>query len=90
MNKSEVDRHKMYEHPVPVSPFEDKLTTTTTTKNSDSGISPESLHKLTTDVEAAAGIGNNAAKKVLLRRQLLVEGEYRSNLLSCKQKTYFC
>lgn len=63
MNKSEVERHKMYEHPVPVSPFEDKLTTTTTTtKNSDSGISPESLHKLTTDVEAAAGIGNNAAK----------------------------
>lgn len=61
MNKSEVERHKMYEHPVPVSPFEDKLTTTTT-KNSDSGISPESLHKLTTDVEAAAGIGNNAAK----------------------------
>jgi hypothetical protein len=32
MNKSEVERHKMYEHPVPVSPFEDKLTTTTTTK----------------------------------------------------------
>jgi hypothetical protein len=65
MNKSEVERHKMYEHPVPVSPFEDKLTTTTTTtatKNSDSGISSESLHKLTTDVEAAAGIGNNAAK----------------------------
>ena len=63
MNKSEVERHKMYEHPVPVSPFEDKLTTTSTaTKNGDSGISPESLHKLTTDVEAAAGIGNNAAK----------------------------
>jgi hypothetical protein len=62
MNKSEVERHKMYEHPVPVSPFEDKLTTTTTTKNGDSGISPESLHKLTTDVEAAAGISNNAAK----------------------------
>lgn len=64
MNKSEIERHKMYEHPVPVSPFEDKLTTTTTitTKNGDSGISPESLHKLTTDVEAAAGIGNNAAK----------------------------
>jgi hypothetical protein len=62
MNKSEVERHKMYEHPVPVSPFEDKLTTTAATKNSDSGISPESLHKLTTDVEAAAGIGNNAAK----------------------------
>lgn len=63
MNKSEVERHKMYEHPVPVSPFEDNLTTTTTaTKNGDSGISPESLHKLTTDVEAAAGIGNNAAK----------------------------
>lgn len=61
MNKSEVERHKMYEHPVPVSPFEDKLTTTAT-KNGDSGISPESLHKLTTDVEAAAGIGNNAAK----------------------------
>ena len=61
MNKSEVERHKMYEHPVPVSPFEDKLTTTTT-KNGDSGISPESLHKLTTDVEAAAGISNNAAK----------------------------
>jgi hypothetical protein len=62
MNKSEVERHKMYEHPVPVSPFEDKLTTTTATKNSDSDISPESLHKLTTDVEAAAGISNNAAK----------------------------
>lgn len=65
MNKSEVERHKMYEHPVPVSPFEDKLTTTTTTtatKNGNSGISPESLHQLTTDVEAADGIGNNAAK----------------------------
>jgi hypothetical protein len=62
MNKSEVERHKMYEHPAPVSTVEDKLTTTTATKNGDSGISPESLHKLTTDVEAAAGIGNNAAK----------------------------
>jgi hypothetical protein len=25
MTKSEVERHKMYEHPVPVSPFEEDL-----------------------------------------------------------------
>ena len=33
MSKSEVERHKMYEHPIPVSPFEERRSAPDTRKN---------------------------------------------------------
>jgi hypothetical protein len=44
MSKAEVERHKMWEHPVPVSPFEERPA------NASRGTSPEDLHRLTSDV----------------------------------------
>jgi hypothetical protein len=51
MNKSEVERHKRWEHPVPVSPFEEQVAQSTTNTNE---INAEDLQKLTTDVKAGS------------------------------------
>jgi hypothetical protein len=52
MSKLEVERHKTWEHPVPVSPFEERLA-------SNNNIDPEALHKLTSDVAIDSGIRDN-------------------------------
>jgi hypothetical protein len=44
MSKAEVERHKMWEHPVPVSPFEER----------PAAANPEDLHRLTSDVMAGS------------------------------------
>lgn len=49
MSESEVERHKMWEHPVPASPFEERLAAST---NNNMEINPEDLHKLTSEVTA--------------------------------------
>jgi hypothetical protein len=49
MNQSEVKRHKMYEHPVPVSPFEEKRFASDTSKN-NSNMNMEDLQKMTSSV----------------------------------------
>jgi hypothetical protein len=53
MTKAEVERHKILEHPVPVSPFEERRLADTNV-----GIKPEDLHKLTSDVMVGGG-GND-------------------------------
>jgi hypothetical protein len=47
MDKSEVERHKTYEHIIPVSPFE---TTTVSKSDKNTTISPEESQKLTSNV----------------------------------------
>ena len=61
MTKSELERHKMWEHPVPVSPFEERLAAATkgNTAGDNRGDSLEDLHKLTSDV--AIGGENNSS-----------------------------
>jgi len=56
LSQSEVDRHKMYEHPVPVLPFEEKRFDTDLSKN-NSNTDMEDLQKMTSNV--TAGKTNN-------------------------------
>lgn len=56
MSQSEVKRHKMYEHPVPVSPFEEKRSARGTSKD-NSNVNVEDLQKMTSNV--TTGKGNN-------------------------------
>lgn len=53
MNKTEVERHKRWEHPVPVSPFEEKVART---KRAEAN--PEDSQKLTSDVKDGNNINN--------------------------------
>ena len=58
MSQSEVKRHKMYEHPVPVSPFEEKRSTWDTSKD-NSNMKMEDLQKMTSNVTTGKGNNNN-------------------------------
>jgi hypothetical protein len=49
MSHSEVECHKMYEHPVPVSPFEEERFGYDTSRN-NSNMNMEDLQKMTSDV----------------------------------------
>ena len=59
MSQSEVKRHKMYEHPVPVSPFEEKRSASDTRKNDNDNMNMEDLQKMTSDVVTGKGNSNN-------------------------------
>ncbi len=59
MSQSEVDRHKRYEHPVPVSPFQEKRFDSDLSKNNDSNTKMEDLQKMTTDVRTGASNSNS-------------------------------
>jgi hypothetical protein len=48
MSESEVERHKVYEHPVPVSPFEERFAFDSSRSNDNMNI--EDLHKMTSNV----------------------------------------
>ena len=67
MSKSELERHKMWEHPVPVSPFEERPAA------ANRNINPEDLHKLTSDVMVGSKsndvttIGSRQRRKVPFR-----------------------
>jgi hypothetical protein len=58
MSQSEVERHKMYEHPMPVSPFEEKRFASDSSKN-NSNMNIEDLQKMTTDVRTGKSNRNN-------------------------------
>jgi hypothetical protein len=58
MSQSEVKRHKMYEHPVPVSPFEEKRSARDTSKD-NSNVNVEDLQKMTSNVTTGKGNSNN-------------------------------
>lgn len=57
MSQSEVERHKMYEHPVPVSPFEERFASNTRKNNSNMNI--EDVQKMTSDVTTGKSNSNN-------------------------------
>ncbi len=58
MSQSDVERHKRYEHPVPVSPFEEKRFDSDASKNK-SNMNIEDLQKMTSDV-TTTGKNNNS------------------------------
>jgi hypothetical protein len=74
ISQSEVERHKMYEHPVPVSPFEEKSAYDDAIKN-NGNMKMEDLQKMTTNVTTRkvnsnndiTTIGGKQIKKVTLR-----------------------
>jgi hypothetical protein len=61
MSQSEVERHKMYEHPVPVSPFEEKRSASDITKNDgdNRNMGEEDLQKMTSDVATGKSSSSN-------------------------------
>jgi len=59
MSQSEVERHKMYEHPVPVSPFEEERSTSDTRKNDSDNINMEDVQKMTSAVTTGKSNNNN-------------------------------
>ena len=58
MSKSEVERHKMYEHPIPVSPFEERRSVSDTRRD-NSNTSAEDLQKMTSGVTTGKSNSNN-------------------------------
>jgi hypothetical protein len=73
MSQSEVERHKIYEHPVPVSNFEESSAHDASKNNGDMNM--EDLQKVTTNVMTGKSNSNNGIttiggkhiKKVALR-----------------------
>jgi hypothetical protein len=61
MSQSEVKRHKMYEHPVPVSPFEERRFDSDLSKNNNnsSNMNMEDVQKMTSDVRTGKSNSNN-------------------------------
>ncbi len=61
MSQSEVERHKMYEHPVPISPFEEKRSASDVSKNDGGNMNmgEEDLQKMTSDVATAKSSSSN-------------------------------
>ena len=59
MSQSEIKRHKMYEHPVPVSPFEEKGFDSDTRKNDSDNMNMEDVQKMTSDVATGKSSSNN-------------------------------
>ena len=58
LSQSEVDRHKMYEHPVPVLPFEEKGFDADLSKN-NSNTDMEDLQKMTSNLTTGKTNNNN-------------------------------
>ena len=59
MSQSEVERHKMYEHPVPVSPFEEKRSASDVSKNDSDTMNMEDLQKMTSEVATGKSSSTN-------------------------------
>ena len=61
MSQSEVKRHKRYEHPVPVSSFEERRSASDTSKNNNnsSNMNMEDVQKMTSDVRTGKSNSNN-------------------------------
>ncbi len=60
MSQSEVERHKMYEHPVPVSPFEERRFDSDLSKNNtSSNMNMDDVQKMTSDVATGKSTSNN-------------------------------
>ncbi len=72
MSQSELQRHKMWEHPVPVSPFEERFAAP-----ANRAVSPEDLHKLTTDVIADGNKATNRSTLIGDGRRRVPFGPFR-------------
>jgi hypothetical protein len=59
MSQSEVKRHKRYEHPVPVSPFEERRFVSDTRKNNSNNMNMEDIQKMTSAVTTGKSNSNN-------------------------------
>jgi hypothetical protein len=59
MSRSEVERHKMYEHPVPVSPFEERRFASNTRTNNSNNINMEDVQKMTSAVTTGKSNSNS-------------------------------
>jgi hypothetical protein len=59
MTKSEVERHKMYEHPVPVSPFEERRSASDTRSKNNGNMNMENLQKMTSEVKTSKSNSDN-------------------------------
>ena len=59
MSQSEVERHKMYEHPVPVSPFEERRFASDSSKN-NGNMKMEDTQKMTSTVTNGKSNSNNS------------------------------
>ncbi len=59
MNQSEVERHKMYEHPVPVSPFEERRFASDTIRKDSNANMEEDVLKMTSTVTTGKSNSNN-------------------------------
>jgi hypothetical protein len=57
MSQSEVKRHKRYEHPVPVSPFEERFASGTRKNNGNTNM--EDVQKMTSAVTTGKSNSNN-------------------------------
>lgn len=64
MIQLEVERHKMYEHPVPVSPFEERRFASDTLKNNSKTSEQEDLLKMTSDVTTTTTGKSNSNKDI--------------------------
>ncbi len=58
MSKSEVERHKMYEHSVPVSPFEERRSDSDASKNTNN-MNIEDLQRMTSEVKIGKANSDN-------------------------------
>ncbi len=58
MSQSEVERHKMYEHPVPISPFEERRFVSENCRT-NSKTTVEDLQRMTSDVMTGKNDNNN-------------------------------
>ena len=58
MSRSEVERHKTYEHPVPVSPFEEERFGSDTSRN-NSNMNMEDVQKMVSNVTTGKSNSNN-------------------------------
>jgi hypothetical protein len=73
MNQSEVERHKVYEHPVPVPPFEERFASDRSSSRNNGDMNTQDLHKMTSDVMTVKGnnditkIGSGQIRKARLR-----------------------
>jgi hypothetical protein len=59
MSQSEVERHKMYEHLVPVSPFEERRFASDTRKNNSNNMNMEDVQKMTSAVTTGKSDNSN-------------------------------
>jgi hypothetical protein len=51
MSQSEVERHKLYEHPVPVPAFEERYASNSSSSSmNNGGTNAQNVHKMTSDV----------------------------------------